>query len=434
MTFAEVLNFLVRSGFGNGWLKWEVKEFCRRLGISTSLYYSWRKGGRPRNENLYCIVQLMELDAFFTKVLFSAVDGETVVDLSEMVYRRDVLKWGIATTGSVLSYGHSGLPAAIGRSAKIANALGSVLDVFGSSQEARRPDAWAHIVEGHSRAYYTTQPEALTVELAANIVVLRNQANQELEENAKRCLMGSLALLHGLMALCLTDLSQRKAASRWWSVAKNIADASGSSPARVWIRGKEAIELLYTCRTPENGLAVAEEALSIGDFTRAGSALAARAQALALLGRSREAKRAVQSIERTIASEALEDTETVFGWPESRLRHTESYVYSHIGDSVNAHRAQDRAMILYRPSKERPLRQSRALIGLHEGLCLLREGYVDDGCQAAVKIINKLAESDRSTFVYGLGRQILANIPECHQYRVPALELGRLVPTLEKSC
>nr|WP_307937093.1 hypothetical protein [Salinispora arenicola] len=37
----------------------------------------------------------------------------------------------------------------------------------------------------------------------------------------------------------------------------------------------------------------------------------------------------------------------MFGWPEVRLRHTESYVYTHLGHTQRALAAQDRALELY---------------------------------------------------------------------------------------
>src|SRR5690606_22896718 len=95
---------------------------------------------------------------------------------------------------------------------------------------------------------------------------------------------------------------------------------------------------------------LADQTISLaGDHVYGASAKlwAGRAQALALAGNTHEAIRSLQTtteiVERVPAA-VIADNISVFGWPEVRLRHTESHVYTHLGLTDQAMAAQDRAL------------------------------------------------------------------------------------------
>jgi hypothetical protein len=97
----------------------------------------------------------------------------------------------------------------------------------------------------------------------------------------------------------------------------------------------------------------------------------------------------------------------VYGWPEHCLRHTQSYVYSHIGDTVEAGHAQRRALALYPPTE----RRARALVQLHQAMCLIANGHLDDGGLHAQRAIEGLPSSQRTTLVMQFGQRVLRKVP-----------------------
>ena len=412
MTFAEVLNFLVRSGFGNGWLKWEVKEFCRRLGISTSLYYSWQKGGRPRNENIRNIAQLLKLNTFFEHILFDAADGQSVVELGEMVHRRDLLKLSMLAGGGLST---SFAAERVGSTDALVSALERGL------RESKSLEEWESISTNYGRAYFQTAPEALTVELATALHQLRHQITSLTNETTRARLLKADALMSGLMAMSLSNLQQPQAAIRWWAIARRAADASGDTFARVWVRSREAVNSLYIDRPHNDILLLAEEAYTIGGSSYGGESLGAKSQVLALMGHKDEARCVVESIRLDkMTTWTIEGRDTIYDWPERFLWHTQSYVYSYTGCTIRARRAQERVLKLYTNLHQRP----RALVQLHEALCTVHDGHVDDAAQAATAVIQRLPKNLRSTFVQQVGHHVLSSIPAALRQRHSVAELS----------
>src|SRR5262249_2418413 len=146
------------------------------------------------------------------------------------------------------------------------------------------------------------------------------------------------AHLSMVLAITLTSTGQTWMARRWWRTARGAADKSGDLGVRVMTRSQEAVKGLYDGRALSSVLALADETIALaGQRVCPGVAgvLAGRAQALAISGRRDEAAGAVRAVEEITArmpGTALAD-ESMFGWPEHRLRHTESFVYTEIGDT-----------------------------------------------------------------------------------------------------
>ena len=291
------------------------------------------------------------------------------------------------------------------------------------------PDEWTEVAWEYGHSYLALPPESLAVDLAVDLLELHDQLRRETRTNQRQELSRVAGLLSALMAMTLTNMGQLHAARRWWRAARQAADASVDPLTRVWVRGKEAITLLYTHRSPSRALMLADEALGIGGVEHGSTAMAAKAQALALLQRDAEARCAVQAIEPALAqmsASVVEDELTVYGWPENCLRHTESYVYSHIGDTAAARIAQDRALALYSPAEIR----SRALVQLHGALCFAHDGYLDDAGQAASVAVCELHPTQRSTLVQQVARRVLSTIPTVERSRPAVAELSRiLTPT-----
>jgi hypothetical protein len=237
------------------------------------------------------------------------------------------------------------------------------------------------------------------------------------------------ARLAGLMAMACTDLGYDREARHGWRLARRYAEASGSADCQLWVRGQEATLGLYSRRPAPVVLALADRGLALGAADVGGRAelLAARAQTLSLLGRPDEAEAALKPLRD--AFDALPDsvttcTDSIFGWPEHRLRHTESIVHTGSGTSVQAHRAHDAALALYPPARL----VSRCQIKLHRAARLVRDGHIGDGLSYAGDSLAALPAEHRGRLVLTVAEQVLEAVPAGETQRPEAAELrDRLV-------
>jgi hypothetical protein len=101
------------------------------------------------------------------------------------------------------------------------------------------------------------------------------------------------------------------------------------------------------------------------------------------------------------------DVETLYGWPEHRLRHGESFVYSYLGDAPRAEAAQARALALY--PLEMP--RERAQIQLHQALCRVRAGDVAAGAAQAVRVLVDLPDIQKTQVVLEVARSVARAVP-----------------------
>ena len=189
-------------------------------------------------------------------------------------------------------------------------------------------------------------------------------------------------------------------------------------------RSQDAIKGLYDGRSLSVVLSLANETVAIGGGRACpGTAgvLAARAQGLALAGRGAEATTAVNAVEEMtdrMPAEALAD-ESPFGWPEHRLRHTESFVYTEIGDTSRAMAAQDRALELY-PANHTT---NRSLVQMHRASCLIREGHVGGGLRYAADVLDGLPKDRHDHLLKEMARRVLSVVPDRDRRRSEANEL-----------
>lgn len=104
-----------------------------------------------------------------------------------------------------------------------------------------------------------------------------------------------------------------------------------------------------------------------------------RAEAIAALGQ-------VADITERLPADVVADADSMFGWSEVRLRHTESYVYTALGDTARAYAAQDQALALYPDA----LARERAAMLLHRATCMIREGDVGGGLAYVGTVLDDL--------------------------------------------
>jgi hypothetical protein len=114
----------------------------------------------------------------------------------------------------------------------------------------------------------------------------------------------------------------------------------------------------------------------------------------------------------------IADEEPMLGWPEVRLRHTESYVYTWLGDTARAYAAQERALQLYPGAL---LREWAAML-MHRATCIVRDGDVGGGLAYAGTVLDDLPTEHHTDLVYAVARAAVAAVPESDRGRREARE------------
>lgn len=209
-------------------------------------------------------------------------------------------------------------------------------------------------------------------------------------------LIHSAAQLAALTAIALVNLEEPRPAERWWRTAARASDEASDPTLSALVRGRHAIFSLYG--TPASRvLSLAADAIALGHgvpCTGVISGLAARAQALAALGRHAEARHTLHAVTETyerLPAETTEDQLSQWNWAEQRLRHVESHVHTHAGRLDHASQAQDLALALY------PLGnyQGRTQIELHRAEALIRSGDTPSGTRHLITVLEQLSSQQR---------------------------------------
>lgn len=298
----------------------------------------------------------------------------------------------------------------------LAAALGDVPDA----------DEWQAIAATYTREYFTVAPAELLPELSADLLVLQRVMGAR-DGKVAADLARTAGQLGVVQAMTLAGLGQWRSARRWWQTARSAADLSGDPQIRVWVRAWEAVNGLYERRPLAGVLTQAEEALAISSRPSAGvaGALAARAQAHSLLGDAEQAGTALRklaALTERMPTAVLTDDQSMSGWPEYRLRHTESYVHSHLGSTAPAYEAQDRAVDLYPPE----LAREHAQVELHRARCLVLDGDIGDGVAHALQTLVELPDQFHNQSLYEIGSHVLTAVPPDERHRPAVTDLRLL--------
>lgn len=286
-------------------------------------------------------------------------------------------------------------------------------------------DEWQEIVWEYGYNYQHTPPaellDALMVDvLGLQMLIGRSQRPTHLAE-----LQRVGAILAALTAMTIANLGEIRQARRWWRSARQLADQSGDVSADMWVRGREAIRGLYEGRPTAAILRLVDDADTSSRHAQPADKaelLAAKAQALALAGRGDDAEFALGEVRTTydqLPGSIVDEHDSIFGWAENRLRFTESFVYSHLGNSSKAGAAQDRAVAVY-PSS---YRRGPAQIELQRALCMVADGDATGGASHASEVLSGLSARDQIRPIVSLSRSVLSAIPTGDQARPDVAEL-----------
>ncbi|MGH2769750.1 MAG: hypothetical protein ACRDJF_04425, partial [Actinomycetota bacterium] len=295
---------------------------------------------------------------------------------------------------------------------------------FTGDERAADVDEWDEIAHEYARSFFVIPPDRLLRDLTADLSVLQLRLDEP-DDNLKRSFARVGGQLAAISAMAWADAGEAGRAHRWWRTARQLADRSGDTETRTWVRGWEVTNGLYEQRPVSIILDRAAEATSIaGPLACAGTAglYAGLAQTLAVAGRAGEALAALERVAgvtdrlpaRVVAAE-----DSMFGWPEVRLRHTESYVYTWLGDTSRAYAAQEAALRIYPES----LARSRAKMLLHRVACMIRDGDVGGGLAYAGQVLDSLPVEHHTETVYALGRAAVRVMPVQERGRPEAVEL-----------
>jgi hypothetical protein len=317
--------------------------------------------------------------------------------------------------------------AALGVSvAPMTAALASIresLDSALSSVADHTVSDWEEMAAEYGYGFLTIPAAELLRDLAVDVVALQQRIRATADEGRRRDLCRPGGQMAMLMALTVGALGNKREARQWSQTARHIADASADTDLRVWVRGYEAMQALYERRPPELVLWRAEEAISIaGDRPRAAvlEAMAARAQALATLGREREAEDGIRQMETLFSAlpgASAHERMSPRAWPETGLRHTQSWVFTHIGHP-DAARDQEAALALYPPQMLRQVTQ----IQLLQATTLVRQGDIAEGLEHAGRALEALPDGQRTIGVRRGAHTVLAVVPAAEAERPAVAE------------
>lgn len=287
---------------------------------------------------------------------------------------------------------------------------------------------WEETAWSYGCTYATTPPEELLSELRTDIALAGAQLASIASGPDRHSMQRVIALMAAFMAHTVANLGNSRAGLRWWRTARRFADASNDSDTRTWVRGREIVRGMYERRSLPTLLALADEASAISQQPGmgTGSVLAGRAQVLAMLGRAAEARQAlavVRDASDHLPATVADDAASMYGWPEHRLRYTESYVFTFLGDRERAEAAQDQAFQLFPDHMFR----EHAQVELHRAIGLVRSGDIPGGVEHAQQVVGRLPAGHRIATILELARSVEAAVPPTERRRPQVAALRELL-------
>lgn len=285
---------------------------------------------------------------------------------------------------------------------------------------------WERAADRYSRQVGRLPAERVLPDLMIDLADVRRQL-ETVSEGVRPRLLQVCALLSGLTASSLVGAGYWSEAERYWRVAQRAARFSGDREIACLIASKRGgLSMYMPAGSPATVLGIIDDALGwSGDRVTAGSvnALAARAQGLALFGDPAGARTTLAELETSF--EKLDDRYTSVGWtewswPEPRLHHVRSFVYSHGGNVREAVAAQDVALAAY----ERPFSTGAVQVQMHRARSIIASGDPSQGVRHIVTMLERIEPSFRHGFVGTSAEFALHALPEKAK-RLPAVRQAR---------
>lgn len=190
------------------------------------------------------------------------------------------------------------------------------------------------------------------------------------------------------------------------------------------IRCCEAGFGLYGQRAPATVLHLTQEIQRLaGERATHALALATNVQvkAFSLLGRNDDALRTLNTLQQISPQDARSDLYPV-AWTDDQLQFTSSWIYAGLGDESAADTARERVLTLTSEDY-----QYVTNVQLHEALCIVTKGGVDEGTQLAANILDGLSPAYRSQMINETGKNVLRAVPPAQRQRPAVRELHEVL-------
>ena len=425
---------------------------AEQCGVSPRTVQRWERRPRvPLSAVSWAVLQdLFALHARQLADLLCPVDGGAGAGLE--LSAGDVGRaLGTRSAGEVLTDRRQWLAGAAYASSLAAldwlGPLGGLVDGRVRAADPRLVDYWAQRAWAYGEATGTSAAGALLPGLASEAAELAADVQAARDDKQRERLFGELARFRALLAMSMDDREQGAAeVRRVWVGAQQAAALSADPAVQAWTAGVFAVRSLYTdkhlpgfaLQLADAGLARAEDCSESSVLGTAGlqNGLAARAQAAAVLGLGVDAERALCRLRDLTAGKAGADGNLLNGCPEEALRHTEAYVYAHLGRCRETERAAERALALYPAG----VAEERALVGLLRAAAWVGAGEVAGGLAQAAEVLQGLgagwwtgAVQDMPKFDFRL-RKMGQECPRGLQDRVKIVEDAHMLQiTIKRS-
>ncbi|MEE3920091.1 helix-turn-helix transcriptional regulator [Micromonospora sp. BRA006-A] len=279
------------------------------------------------------------------------------------------------------------------------------------------PDAWTEIVSSYGTAYYRQPHDQLMTQLGRDLTVLQHQLAAVDDRRRPQLLAARRGAVGDRRAQprrvgtrpAVEEMVGQRPESR-----RRIPRSRHTSPdARLGHRQRLLRRSTTRHRRHDLRRGPAARRQAVGSHLRSAGGPGA---GTLLAGRHDEAVATVrhlsEQIERLPAT-VVGDVESLWGWPEHRLRHTESWVYTHSGDQKAAAAAQAWALELYPATQVR----LRTQVQLHQAAATVRAGHITDGSTAAADLLDRLPREQHNELVRAVTMQVTAAVLDRERHR-----------------
>lgn len=292
-------------------------------------------------------------------------------------------------------------------------------------------DDWEQTVLRYGNAARSRPAAVVLGDLAIDLEELRRAMDSHRSASALRRLARVSAQMSGLMCLALIKLDARVEFRRWARTARIAASEAGDSGTQSWVLAQEAYGHYYAGDFAE-AVSVAQGAQATGPCVGAALAAALEARAHAALGpdRAPQTRAALMHAENTLGGlAAVEVNTSAFGYNEAQLRFHEGSALTHLGDTVAAWKAQQRALELCPPADY----MDRALTRLDRTICLVREGDVSGALEYAIASLEPLTDNQREGIITLHGQDVLEKLSSRQRALPAAQQLRELLTPISST-
>ncbi|WP_155353341.1 helix-turn-helix domain-containing protein [Acrocarpospora macrocephala] len=278
------------------------------------------------------------------------------------------------------------------------------------NHESRSIEEWELAVAAHLYGLRTRPAAQVRDDLVVDLMTAQRQLDRTpIQDKAE--IQRVIAALSTLHANALTRLGDHGAALRWWRTARVAAHESGDLQLELGIYATETGHANYGQRDPLSTLQLIQGAQQIAGTTPSlGLALVtcSEAKTLALLGRHDEARRALNHTSDLLEVQPPPPSIMPNYWQAGQLPFAENLVHTYAGKEAKASEAKDRSLVVLGVTGDQ---QYSSILQLHDALCAVLNGGIDQGVQSAASVINDLPTVQRSNMIMETGRKLLRAVP-----------------------